>query len=69
MFDSEARTATGRYRVEMVAGQYRQNKHQEEVQRALDEGSSRRWTLVNATTTNATGAWVTAIYWDTAPDR
>ncbi len=66
MFESEARA--GRYQVEFVSGQFREKKHQEEVQRVLDEGSARGWRLVSATTTNTGGAWVTGVYWDTIPD-
>lgn len=66
MFESEARA--GRYQVEFVSGQFREKKHQEEVQRVLDEGSARGWRLVSATTTNAGSTWVTGVYWDTAPD-
>lgn len=47
----------------------RQKSHQQSVQRALDEGSARGWRLVSATTTNASGALVTGVYWDTAPER
>jgi hypothetical protein len=70
MFESGAESQpTGRYRVELVSGEMRQKGHQQSVQRALDEGSARGWRLVSATTTNASGAWVTGIYWDTAPER
>lgn len=69
MFESDTRTTTERYQVEIVSGQYRQKTHLEEVQRVLDERSTRRWRLVSATTTNATGTWVTGIYSDTTPDR
>ncbi|CAN5637624.1 hypothetical protein BH24ACT22_BH24ACT22_06420 [soil metagenome] len=65
----EERTPTGRYRFQIVTGEMRVKSHQNKVQEALDEGSSREWRLVNATTTNATGYYVTAIYWDTTPDR
>ncbi len=67
MFDSDASSATGRYRVALVSGEIRQKSHEESVQQALDVGSARGWGLVSATTTNASGTWVTAIYWDTAP--
>jgi hypothetical protein len=66
VFESESRGSTsGRYRVELVSGEMRQKSHQQSVQRALDEGSARGWRLVSATTTNASGAWVTGVYWDT----
>ncbi len=65
----EERTPTGRYRVEIVAGEYRVKSHQNKVQEALDEGSSRGWRLVSATTNNASGSYVTGIYWETAPER
>ena len=67
MFESEAGQSTGRYRVEMVTGELRQKSHQAKVQERLDEGAARGWRLVSATTTNATGSYVTGIYWDTAP--
>ena len=67
MFDSEARQSTGRFRVEMVTGELRQKSHQTKVQKRLDESAARGWRLVSATTTNATGSYVTGIYWDTAP--
>lgn len=67
MFDSEARQSTGPYQVEMVTGELRQKSHQAKVQERLDEGTVRGWRLVSATTTNATGSYVTGIYWDTAP--
>lgn len=48
----------------------RVKSHQNKVQEALDEGASWGWRLVSATTTNATGSYVTGIYWDIAgPDR
>lgn len=52
-----------------MAGEMRVKSHQNKVQEALDEGASWDWRLVSATTTNATGSYVTGIYWDTAPDR
>ena len=67
MFEGEAGQSTGRYRVEMVTGELRQKSHQAKVQERLDEGAARGWRLVSATTTNATGSYVTGIYWDTAP--
>jgi hypothetical protein len=67
VFEGEAGQSTGRYRVEMVAGELRQKSHQAKVQERLDEGAARGWRLVSATTTNATGSYVTGIYWDTAP--
>ncbi len=69
MFDSDARVTTGRYRVELVSGELRKTSHQQKVQAGLDEGSARGWRLISATTTNATGTFVTGIYWDTTPER
>lgn len=71
MFGSDDRSgsASGRSTVELVSGELRQESHQQSVQRALDEGSARGWRLVSATTTNASGSWVTGDYWDTAPER
>ncbi len=69
MFGSDERgRAPGRYTLELVSGELRQKSHQSSVQRALDEGSARGWRLVSATTTNASGSWVTGVYWDTAPE-
>lgn len=69
MFDSESQgSASGRYRVELVSGEFRQKSHQQSVQGVLDEGSARGWRLVSATT-DACGAWVTGVWWDTTPDR
>jgi hypothetical protein len=47
----------------------RQESHQTKVQEHLDEGASRGWRLVSATTMNATGSYVTGIYGDTLPER
>lgn len=70
MFESSAQsTATGRYRVEIVTGEMRAKSHERKVQEALDKGSVEDWRLVNATTTNASSIYVTALYWDTAPKR
>lgn len=71
MFGSDEQRAMsgGRYQVEIVSGQLRQKSHQEKIQATLDEGSARGWRLVSATTTNASGSFVTGIYWDTNPDR
>jgi hypothetical protein len=70
VFERESQvTPPGRYRVELVSGEMRQKSHQQSVQRSLDEGSARGWRLVSATTTNASGSWVTGVYWDTAPER
>lgn len=69
MFERDTQAATGRYQVKIISGQLRQKKHQEEVQSGLDEGSGRGWRLVSATTTNASGSWVTSLYWDTTPGR
>jgi hypothetical protein len=69
MFDSESQgSASGCYRVELVSGEFRQKSHQQSVQGVLDEGSARGWRLVSATT-DACGAWVTGVWWDTTPDR
>ena len=67
MFDSEARGTAGRYRAEIVAGEMRQKSHLAKVQERLNEGAARGWRLVSANTTNATGSYVTGIYWDTVP--
>ena len=70
MFERDTQgTASGRYRVVLVSGEMRQKSHQQSVQQALDEGSAQGWRLVSATTTNASGAWVTGVYWDTTPER
>lgn len=69
MFEGEVRQPAGRYRAEIVTGELRQKSHQSSVQERLDEGSARGWRLVSANTTNATGSYVTGIYWDTAPER
>ena len=69
VFESEDREPTGLYRAEIVAGEMRQKSHQAKVQEYPDEGAARGWRLVSATTTNATGSYVTGIYWDTAPER
>jgi hypothetical protein len=47
----------------------RQKSHQTKVQERLDEGAAKGWRLVSATTTNATGSYVTGIYWDTTQER
>lgn len=67
--ESQAGSLPGRYRVEIVSGQMRQRSHQEKVQESLNEGGARSWRLVSATTTSASGVFVTGIYWDTAPER
>ena len=69
MFGGEEIASTGRYRFQLVAGEFRVKSHQSKVQEALDEGASWGWRLVSATTTNANGSYVTGIYWDTMPDR
>ncbi len=70
MFGSdEQEMSGGRYQVRLVSGQMRQKSHQQGVQEILDEGAARGWRLVSANSTNASGAWVTSIYWDTTPDR
>lgn len=70
MFDSGAQSpASGRYRMEMVAGEMRKKSHHANVQEKLNEGSQQGWRLVSATTTNASGTYVTGIYWDTTPER
>lgn len=68
MVESSAQSsATGRYRVEIVTGEMRKKSHQNKVQETLNEGSQQGWQLVSATTTNASGVYVTGIYWDTTP--
>lgn len=70
MFDSGAQNqVSGRYQVEMVAGEMRKKSHHASVQEKLDEGSQQGWRLVSATTTNASGTYVTGIYWDTMSER
>ena len=69
MFQSEAGGSAGRYQAEIVAGQMRQKSHLTRVQERLDEGAANGWRLVSATTTNATGTYVTGIYWDTTRER
>ncbi|CAN5796372.1 hypothetical protein BH23ACT11_BH23ACT11_10740 [soil metagenome] len=69
MFGNEKMAPTGRYRYRIVAAEMRVKSHQKKAQEALDEGSSSGWKLVSATTTNATGSYVTGIYWDTTPER
>lgn len=70
MFGSgEVAQRSGRYRVRIVSGEYRVKSHEKKVQEALDEGEASGWRLVSATTTNATGAFTTGIYWDTRPER
>ncbi len=69
MFESDAQAAAGRYQIRLVTGEFREKSHQRKMQEALDEGSARGWELVSATTTNASGAYVTGIYWDTTPNR
>ena len=66
---SEQASSSGRYRFRLVAGEMRVKSHQSKVQEALDEGASWGWRLVSANTTNATGSYVTGIYWDTTPER
>ena len=66
---AEERASSGRYRFQLVAGEFRVKSHQNKVQEALDEGASWGWWLVSATTTNASGSYVTGIYWDTTPER
>jgi len=61
--------ATGRYRVELVSGQLREGPHERTVQQALNEGGTRAWELVSATTTYTGGGYVTALYWDASPRR
>lgn len=69
MFGREENVSTGRYRFQLVAGEMRVKSHEKKVQEVLDEGSSQRWELVSATTTNGTGSYVTGIYWNTTPER
>jgi hypothetical protein len=67
VLDSEAGQTAGRYQVELVTGGMRQKSHQAKVQERLNECAARGWRLVSATTTNATGTYVTGVYWDTVP--
>lgn len=69
MFGSEEVAATGRYRVEIVTGEMRAKPHQRSVQEALNEGGTRGWELVSATTTYTGSAYVTSLYWDASPRR
>jgi hypothetical protein len=70
MFDRDSGAVpSGRYRVEIVSDQWREKSHLPKVQAALDEGSAAGWRLVSATTTNASGVYVTGIFWDTTPER
>jgi hypothetical protein len=69
VFGNEEVPATGRYRIEMVTGQLREKPHQRTVQQSLDEGGSRGWELVSATTTYTGGGYATALYWDASPRR
>ncbi len=69
MFDRDSRAVpSGRYRMEIVSGQWREKSHRPKVQAALDEGSAQGWRLVSATTTNASGVYATGIFWDTTPE-
>lgn len=67
--NGEAVRASGCYRVRVISGEYRVKSHEKKVQEALDEGIALGWRLVSATTTNATGAFTTGLYWDTRPER
>ena len=58
-----------RYQVEIISGEFRTKSHRGKVQEALNEGSSRGWRLVSATTTYSESGFTTGIYWDTAPER
>jgi hypothetical protein len=69
VFRREAGEPSGRYQAEIVAGEVRPKSHQSKVQERLDKSAARGWRLVSATTTNATGSYVTGIYWDTTPER
>ena len=69
MFQSEAREPVGRYRAETISGQLRQKSHLAKVQERLNEGDARGWRLLSASTTNASGAHFTSIYWDTTQER
>ncbi len=49
MFDRDSGAVpSGRYRVELVSGQWRGKSHLPKVQAALDEGSAQGWRLVSA---------------------
>lgn len=70
MFKSDDQKPTmsgGRYQARLVSGQMRQKSRQEKVQEALDEGSAMGWRPVGATTTNASGSFVTGIAGIQAP--
>ena len=66
---SEQMAPPGRYRVEIVSGELREKSHERKVQEALNAGDAMGWRLVSASTMNATGAYVTGVYWDTTPER
>ena len=69
MFGSGSSATPGRYEVQLVSGELREKTHQRNVQQALNEGASRGWRLVSASTTNTAGSWITSLYWDTSLDR
>ena len=70
MFDRDSQVvSSGGYRMEIVSGQWREKSHRPKVQAALDEGSAQGWWLDSATTTNASGVYITGIFWDTTPER
>lgn len=68
MVGSDSEQRTGRYSFEMVSGHLRQKSHESDVQKALNEGASRGWELVNASYAYS-GSHITALVWDTSPRR
>lgn len=64
-----AEESTGRYSFEIIAGQMRMKSHQNEVQKALNEGANKGWELLNASLTGQSGGYSTGLFWDTAPRR
>jgi hypothetical protein len=67
--ERQAGSSPVRYQVEIISGELRTNTHQGKIQEALNEGSSRGWRLVSATTAYSDSCFTTGIYWDTAPER
>lgn len=65
MFSGGAEESPERYRFETVPVRLTQKAHDEEVQKALNEGAGKGWELVSA----SSGAYVTALFWDTTPRR
>lgn len=65
MFSGVSEESPQRYRFEAVPVQLTQKAHNKEVQKALNEGAGKGWELVSA----SSGAYVTALFWDTTPHR